>query len=60
MNQQLQKQRTTHTSINLLEGILGTRDGNTVWQVLVIYPFVALWMAWFAWFIKKQEESSRD
>ncbi|WP_309706954.1 hypothetical protein [Armatimonas sp.] len=38
--------------------LLGTRDGNTVWQVLVLYPFVALWMAWFAWFIKKQEESA--
>ena len=25
--------------------LLGTRDDNTVWQVLVLYPFVALWMA---------------
>lgn len=37
--------------------LLGTRDGNTAWQILVLYPFVALWMAWFAWFLKKQEES---
>ena len=38
--------------------LLGTRDGNTAWQILVLYPFVALWMAWFAWFLKKQEESA--
>jgi hypothetical protein len=30
------------------------------WQIILLYPAVALWMAWFAWFLKRQEESARD
>jgi uncharacterized membrane protein len=38
----------------------GGLHGPIRWQIILLYPVVALWMAWFAWFLKKQEESSRD